>query len=421
MKKVLILGYGVTGKATHNFLKGKYELYVIDEKKIKDKDVKQIDYDYLIKNLPLFDFTVRSPGFDIHNKEFEIIRILSKEVISEIELAYRFLKQKKSKIIAVTGSNGKTTVATLIYELIKIENKNVHLLGNIGTPLISKINEIKPNSYVVLELSNFQLEDICNFDFTLGIITNLSPNHLDHVPSLAYYLASKKRLLLNINNQIVLTDNDKYFEDYKSNIINIKKNCILKQKQQALYYLDNLIVKKKDLKNQTGYILEDITYALLTMIILFGFKEKYIEVIKNFVGVKYRQEEIRVNDVVFVNDGKSTTIESLINAIDNYKKFERIIIMGGVYKSSGATRIKFKNDDLILLYGKDAKILRTLLKRGLEFDTLNDILNYLKKEDLRNKVVIYSPACSSFDQYHNYIERSKEFERYIKENYYVSK
>ncbi|MCH5180389.1 MAG: UDP-N-acetylmuramoyl-L-alanine--D-glutamate ligase [Erysipelotrichales bacterium] len=419
MKKALILGYGISGKACYDVLKEDYSVYVYDDKKIDG--IKQISKGELENELPLFDLTIRSPGFNIHSEIFSLVSLLSKEVISEIELGYRYLKNRNVDIIAVTGSNGKTTVVTLIGELLKSINKKYYLLGNIGTPLISKVKDIEEGSTVVLELSSFQLENIKEFTFNIAIITNITPNHLDHVPNYSYYVGSKKKLLQNINNQIVLTNGNSYLKEYKRNTINIYDNKIVYYKKDKLYYIDKIIVKKEELTNQSGYILEDISYALLGVVLLYGFNKNYISAIKNFSGVKYRQEVLKVGNTIFINDGKSTTVDSLNNAMQLYKRNKRIIILGGIYKSEGIENTKFKRDDLLLIYGRDSNIIKDKTKRGLIFNTLNEALSYLITLDLEQKVIIYSPSCSSLDQYSSYIERSKEFENFIKEHFYVSK
>ena len=419
MKKALILGFGLTGKACFDFLKEDYEVYVYDEKNLNNN--RQITKEEIEKKLPVFDLTIRSPGFDVNSDLFKLISLLSKEVISEIELGYRYLKGKNIDIIAVTGSNGKTTVVTLVGELLKSINKKYYLLGNIGTPLISKVKDIEDNSVVVLELSSFQLENIKDFTFNIGIITNISPNHLDHVPSFSYYVASKKKLLQNIKNQIVLTNELMYLNEYKNNIININDNKIVFYKRNKLYYIDKVIIKKEELQNQSSYILEDINYALLSVVLMYGFNENYISAIKSFSGVKYRQEIIKSGKSIFINDGKSTTTDSLNNALKLYKQKRRIIIIGGIYKSEGIEDSKFKRNDIILIYGRDKELIKRKINKGLTFETLKEILNYLKTLNLDNKVIIYSPACSSLDQYQSYVERSKEFENFIKEQTYVSK
>ncbi len=419
MKKALILGYGITGAACLNFLKDEYEVFVFDKKTLKN--VRQISEDELLNTLPLFDLTIRSPGFNIQSEMFALINLLSKEVISEIELGYRYLKEKNVDIIAVTGSNGKTTVVTLIGELLNSIKKKYYLLGNIGTPLISMVKNIEERSVVVLELSSFQLENIKDFNFNLAIITNITPNHLDHVPNYNYYFASKKKLLQNIKNQILLTNSYEYFKEYRNNVINIHDNKIIYVKRNKLFYVGQEILNKKDLKNKSSYILEDINYALLAVTLMYGFNKNYLAALKNFSGVKYRQEIIKISNTIFINDGKSTTVDALNNALILFKRKKRIIIIGGIYKSEGIENIKFKKNDIILLYGRDGEYLKSKLKRGKVFITLGNLLEFLKTQNLDNKVILFSPACSSLDQYQNYLERSKEFEDFTKEYPYVSK
>lgn len=417
MKKALILGYGVSGKACEKLLEDEYETYIFEDN-INANDQKYLTKEQIINDLPLFDLTIRSPGFSLSHELYPLINLLSKELISEIELGHRYLKNKNIKIIAITGSNGKTTIATLLYELLK-EKHQCYLLGNIGTPLTSMVKSIKCHSVVILELSSFQLENIKDFKFDLGIISNITYNHLDQVPSFTYYVASKKRMILNSENSPIIVDDDNYFKEY-SHVINYHKNNLIYLKDENLYYQNKKILKKEELKVQSNYIMIDAQIALLAATTLFGFSEDYLKVIKEFKGVKYRQEIINGQNIIFINDGKSTSVDSLNNALELYKTKKRIIIIGGIYKSKGIEESPFKEDDLILIYGRDKEILFKLIKRGRLFDTLDETLNYLLDLDLTNKVVLFSPACSSFDLYPNYIKRSEVFLTFIKEHFYVS-
>ena len=191
MKKILLLGLGISNIAVLNYLKDEYEVYIYDDYK-KDKDYYTLKR--LKKEMPLFDLVIRSPGIPYKSEVYKFVTLLTKEIISEIEFAIRILKDRNAKYIVVTGTNGKTTICNQLYQVLSIKH-NVFLAGNIGVPLISLVNRIKDNDIVIIEMSSFQIENTYSNFADFIIVTNISKNHLDEVYSYDYYKASKKRVV----------------------------------------------------------------------------------------------------------------------------------------------------------------------------------------------------------------------------------
>ena len=409
MKHFLILGLGKSGLASLKLLEKEGVVYVIEENKTHIKNINYIDLEYLNKNLPLFDLVVVSPGFDKNTETYKMATILGKEVISEIELGYRYLKNKNAKIIGVTGSNGKTTIVTVIHNLLNSINIKNYLLGNIGTPLCEEVEKINDNSIVILELSSFQLENIKDFKADVNVISNITPNHLDHVISYPYYIASKKRLLLN--NKVVIAD-DLYFKDMKIKSI---RNEIIKLQNDTIYYKDKIILTKKDLSNYPSFFMKDVAFALLATYQLVGFHQIFIEVIKNFKNLKYREEITIINNIKIMNDSKSTSVGALKEALKNFLECTRYIIVGGIYKSEGIENIPFSDKDKIYVYGKDKDILSKLLTNCHAYDSLKEVVINISKNIEKDAAIIFSPSCSSFDQFENYLKRGEYFDALIKE------
>lgn len=417
MKKCLILGFKKSGASAYKVLKDNYDIYVIEDNLELPKNIKKIDENYLKNNLPLFDLTIISPGFDKSKEIYLLIKVLSREIISEIELGYRLLKDKNIKIIAVTGSNGKTTTVSLIEKMLKSIHINTYLLGNIGEPLCEHVQEIKNNSVVILELSSFQLEDIKDFKSDVNVITNISPNHLDKVSSYEYYIASKKRLLFN--NQVLISDNDKYFKEYE--VINIYDNDLICLKEDKIIYQDQILIKRSDLPNYPNFYLVNVTFALLAIYPLFGYHQEFIKVIKNFKNLPYRETISKVNGFYIMNDSKSTSTGALIEALKNFQNTKRHIIIGGIYKSNDFDKVKFLSSDEIYIYGTNKNKIKNIIKKGKVFDNLLEVILEIKKDIQKEEAIIFSPACSSFDQFNNYFERGKYFDSLIKEYFYDTK
>lgn len=416
MKKCLILGFGRSGKAAYKLLEGLYDIYVLSDLENDDKDINYITIDEIVEKLPQFELTIRSPGFPSNNVYFPLIRMCSKHLISEIELGYHFLKKKKNMIIAVTGSDGKTTTLHLISDLLNSVNIKNIMLGNVGTPFCEKVQKLK-NEVVLLELSSFQLEDIYDFKPDIVVLTNFRANHLDHVSDLNYYYASKKRILFNVSKNKIISTPNTYIENY----INIfaSKNEIYTN-GESIFYRGKPIINIQELNNR-HYLLIDSCLALSAVVSSFGYHNAYLKALHNFQGLKYRQEEIKYLHFTCVNDSKSTTTQALEECLKSYQNCKRIIIIGGIYKSLGIEDINFLSDDEILLFGKDRNKISELIKRETKsFSNLDEIFSYLKSIDIENKTIIFSPACSSLDQFESFEQRGKIFENKCEELNYES-
>ncbi|MGM9857770.1 MAG: Mur ligase family protein [Bacilli bacterium] len=394
--KILILGFGKTGKAIYNyFLANKNnEIYITDKNKIEVKHATYLTLDELYKCNLEFDLCFRSPGVPFNSELYQVCNLLSKEVINEIEYCYRLLVNKNIVYFAITGTNGKTTlVNVLAHFLNKIQDRKIYVVGNIGIPFISIINEIENNSIVIIELSSFQIENLKHFKTDYLLITNIYPNHLDVVTNYEFYKCSK----LKIINHCKYLKNI-FIEDQKlCNELNLEYI-----KPLNMIYSENKIINKHanfitSIFKQNGYQLKD---------------DKLI--FNDFHNDFYREDEQVILNTLFVNDSKSTNVESLKICLKNYEHYDnRLIIIGGIYKSLGIETIQFKDDDRIIVFGKSRVLLLNKIKVAKSYETLDDIFKY---ENLsKYSCIIFSPACSSFDQFENYIDRGKKFNEYVKE------
>lgn len=358
----------------------------LDEFSIYKKDVNINDYDLFFV----------SPG--VRNDDELYLKLKENNKIISSELEYSLEKLKDNKIIAITGSNGKTTVASLLSHVLKRKNIKHVLAGNIGDPLINYIN-IDKDTLIVLEVSSFQLERINNLKPYISVITNITPNHLDR-HSLNEYIEIKKKIYLYQDESNYLITNYDTYNKYKftpkCKIIKINKS-IIKSK-----YL---------LGNHNRYNINFVIQVLKILNI-----KNYIKEIKSFKGVKYRLEYLgKYNKTKIYNDAKSTTIYSTIEAIKLLNK-NTLLILGGRNKNIDYSIIKKYKIKEIIIYGEEAKLTKLNIKK---FNSLKDIFIFLKDNINKYKNILYSPGFTSLDQYNNYKERGEEFERLCKEYFNV--
>lgn len=406
----LILGAGKTALCCLEILvKRKKKVSICLNKEELDKikeyysiidEVITFDNFYSI-NFNKYTYIIRSPGLSILNPYIKYLKDNNINMINEIELAY-LLSNKKGYYIGVTGSNGKSTTVSLLYECIKKQTNNVILAGNIGTPLISLIDKINNYTIIIIEISNFQLEDMNELKFDISCILNLSVNHLDNVSSLDYYYSSKFNILnlQNENNYFITNLEDENIRKYISNY-NIKSKVID-------YSKTSLKTTNFSLKGEHN--LSNIK-AVITILNILGFKIDY-ETIRAFNPLKYHLEELPLNkNYIVVNDSKATTVEALKCALDVYKEKNIILIFGGVNKGGDFSFLGNYNLKRKICFGK--------LSNEISFNV--DYKNYDLKECIidalnnvnDNDVILFSCGCSSFDLFNNYKERGDFFNKIV--------
>lgn len=380
--KILILGYGKVGQALHKFLeKSNNQIYIYDQKDLSNELENYYSYEELLKSMPLFDLVIRSPGISILSKVYQLAKLLSKEIKSELDFASKYLKTKH--IIGITGSNGKTTTSLMLKTILE-KKYRVFLVGNIGIPLIEVVNKINSDDVVIIEVSSFMLEDTSDIIFESIIFTTLSPNHIDQCGNIYNYYISKKRIFFNRVQNLICNDE-------------ILK--LLKLKFQTIgvnhYHLYNSIINNINFDNAMS----------LGEIYGVSFNEVVNDMIK-FNQIKYRQEIIYQNqDITIVNDSKSTSTEATNYCIKQFENQRIILILNGIFKSENISEFALDKVYKIYSYGKISSLLPNFV---IKKDSLEDILLEIKGNE-KNVVILFSPGGSSFDLYHSYIERGEHF------------
>lgn len=446
-KKIAIIGLGVSNIPLIDYLHDfQAKITVFDkrnEEKI-DKGVLEKIENYKISknfgenylsNLKDFDIIFKSPSCrpDLPEIEAEVKRgaILTSEIEKVLELA-------PCKIIAVTGSDGKTTTTSLIYEIVKQKYK-AYLGGNIGIPLFTKIKEMQPENVVVLELSSFQLMTMKKSP-DIAVVTNVTPNHLDIHKSYEEYIEAKKNIFLNQNEDNTLVLN--YDNEITKNFAKTAKSKVIffssKEKiENGVIYDDGIIkisedglrrhlLKLKDTHLRGTHNAENICAAVAATKCLVQIEDQ-INAIKGFEGVPHRIEFVReINGSKWYNDSIASSPTRTIAGLNSFDE-EIVLIAGGYDKHLDyepiAKPILDKVKTLILLGQTSGKILNAVKEKQGELgikidifkvDTLEEAVEKAKMEAKPNQVVLFSPASASFDMFKNFEERGNKFKELVK-------
>lgn len=435
-KKIFIFGLARSGYEVAKLLSNyNNDILVVDKtdtdmdhiKELNTLNVKFIKTDTpenLLDNT--YDYVVKNPGIIKTNPCILKAKELGIKVINEVEVAYDFIKDKAT-IIGITGSNGKTTTTTMIYEIMKKANLNVHLAGNIGYPLSSIVNKIKENDIIVAEISDHQLLDTDKFKTNISVLTNLSPVHIDFHGSYENYKNTKKKIfnnhtsndlaILNLNNKDVLeiTKDIKSTKLYFSN--NIKTDIYLDN--NIIYYKDKPILNTNDIKVKGIHNYENIM-CMLGVVKEFNIPDDIIiDYLKEFKGVEHRIEFVRnINDISFYNDSKATNTESTIVALKSFNN-NVILLLGGLDRGHSFEPLNpyLKNVKYILTFGETKNRIKDWAKEQnincLVFDTLKEATLKSYKLATSNDTVLLSPACASWDQYKCMEDRGNEFKSIV--------
>ena len=437
-KKIFILGMARSGyEAAKVLLKRNNEVFITDSKDQDEENVKELislGCKYLVTENPdeylddTYDYLIKNPGIKKDHKCVSKARDLNIKVINEIEMAYHLLP-KNIKIIGITGSNGKTTTTTLVYEILKGANLSVHLGGNIGYPLSSLVDKVKGNDILLLEISDHQLCDMYDFKTDISVFTNVSPTHLDFHNSYDEYKQMKMRIFNHHTNSdiaILNKGNDEVIELTK-NIPSIKRyftsknetaECYLKN--DAIYYGEKSF-KLSDIRVKGTHNYENIMCAIL-VVKEFNVSDEIIEdVLNKFNGVEHRNEYVdEINGITFYNDSKSTNNVATKTALSSYTA-PIILIMGGLNRGQSYDDLLdyMINVKTIICYGETKEILKNYFsEKGFEcvvVDTISEATKEAYKKAIKGDIILLSPAHASWDQYKCFEDRGNDFKNIVKE------
>jgi len=417
-KKFLIYGYGKSGRASYNYLKKKNKILIYDD----NKKLKKFFISLKKIKLTEFDYIVLSPGIDISKCRLKnYLKKNKKKIITDLDIFY--LNNPNNLKITITGTNGKSTTAKLLFKILKDQNKDVKLVGNIGIPVLSK-NKIKSSTIFVIEASSYQIDYSQYFKTDYAFILNISPDHLERHKSIQKYTQAKFKLILNQNkNFCAFVENNKYLnrqiKKYKvrSKIIKINKNDNKIKKLIFNSYFDNI----NNLKNLTFILRFAKVYKLN--------KSKLLKTVNLFKGLDFRQQVIYKNKfVTIVNDSKSTSFSSSVNLLKSYKNI--FWILGGLAKKGDKLELpsKYYKNIKGYIFGKDKNFFKKKLNNKItsrSYSNLGNILKKIAKEIKLNKNkhshILFSPSAASFDKFKNFEDRGHYFNYLIKKIKFIKK
>jgi UDP-N-acetylmuramoylalanine--D-glutamate ligase len=461
--KIAVVGYGVEGQEMLKYLrKHKFDnVTVCDQdvqlkKKMPDGISVRLGEHYL-EGLHQFDVVFRSPGVPHSDPEFAKAAVLGTRVTSPTEF---FLEQCPCTVIGVTGTKGKGTTSTLIYEILrehsKLGRKSVYLGGNIGNPPIEFLDKVKKNHVVVLELSCFQLGDLTKSPH-IAVILNTTIDHLDYYPDRGAYMRAKELILTHQDGDdiAVLNADYPYVKYYKPLVAGRMKMVSVKGKKvkDGVVVRDGWVVAVKDGKEEKivkvsdialvgSHNLENVSPAV-AVAREYGVSAKVIRrVVKKFRGLEHRIELMgKKKGVAYYNDSFSTNPMTSIAAIDSFEE-PTFLIAGGSDKGLGygewAKRAVTKGSlKGVVLNGETAGMMKKALDKagagrkgsGMKVVVVDDLQSAFakaramaeakaravrkRKGGAHGAVVVMSPAAASFDQFKNYKERGKKFGKMV--------
>lgn len=439
-KKILIIGLGFSGggigvvrflskQGAHISVadqKSKKALKDSIEKIRKYKNIKFIlgkQSNVQSRMLNKFDIAVLNPAVDLRSSFVKKVRKARIPIESELGL---FLKHCTGKVIAITGTKGKGTTATLVYTILKKAKKDVLLGGNIGISLLGKLPRISKNTFVVLEVSSFQLDLLAlakaKPHFFISALTNIYHDHLDRYNSFDEYKKSKLSIF-------------KHKAKYKTNGLSFFAKATKDKKPTLLpFWIDDKKIKLIGEHNK-----KNIAFAVEIVKHLTIKKEIIAKAIYGFRGLPHRLKYIGIkNGVTFYNDSYSTTLDSTIFALRSLAEPVRILrrrrgeggaaqkiilIMGGVNKGlsfNTLAKVAKKYAKAVILFGKSAKEIRRSFMnvKSSTLDTwvvgtLREAVDKAKKIAVKGDIILFSPACASFDQFRNAKERGELFKKLV--------
>jgi UDP-N-acetylmuramoylalanine--D-glutamate ligase len=411
-KKILIYGLGKSGISTFKFLKKRADVYLFDDN--QKPNLKIITINQLIKIK--FDRIIISPGIDISNcKLSKFLNINLDKIYTDLDVFYSFYKNTS---IAITGTNGKSTTAKILFDILTDQKKDVRLIGNIGNPALSE-KKISKKTFFVIEVSSYQLEYSKIFSAKYAVILNISVDHIERHKNLTNYVNAKFKLLASQNN--------KSFAFVKKNDRLINQKIRKNKFKSKIYKVDTLNMNKLSNQLNNKYFISDGNKENLSFILKIASnlklnKTKLFKTLNNFKGLKYRQQIIFDNkNLTIINDSKSTSFASSENILKNFNDI--YWILGGIPKKGDKFKLSKKKcrNFKVFTFGNHHKQFNRILRNKIKIkkfknlkETLKKIFFEIKKQKINKNTIFFSPAGASFDSFKNFEDRGKYFDQLIK-------
>jgi UDP-N-acetylmuramoylalanine--D-glutamate ligase len=442
-KKVLIIGAARSGIAAAKFLQTRGAVVALNDRKQLEKwseaalALRHLGIGLIPGEVPSWlldqlDLVVVSPGVPSNIIPIRYAERAGAEVVGEIELAFRYLK---GRVIAITGSNGKTTTTSLIGELLRDAGLKVQVGGNIGTALISMVENSCDDGWTVVEVSSFQLETISQFHASIAVVLNVTPNHMDRYESFTDYAAAKHRIFMNQNagDVAVLNADDPTVSAWAKGLnARVVKFSTKGELERGLFLRGEdlvarngqeiVVIRAGEMKLRGLHNVENVLAALAAGFAAGATAGSMRETVKRFEPVEHRLEFVtELKGVKFYNDSKATSVDATLKALEAFAadNGKVVLILGGRGKKAPyeplARLVKEKVRKLVLV-GEDAETIAQELGSYAALERATDMKDAVVRSFAAasaGDVVLLAPACASFDMFESFEHRGRVFKSEI--------
>jgi len=441
-KRVLVVGLARTGIATALFCAGRGARVTATEERPQSQ-VAETAAKLLAAGVGLElgghreatflaqDLIVPSPGVPLSTPPLAAARAAGVPIWSEIELAWRFLR---GRVVCITGSNGKTTTTSLVGHILETSGFPVQVAGNIGTPLISRVDETTDASITVVEASSFQLEAIAEFRPDVAVFLNLTPDHLDRHASMEEYGRAKARVFENQGEQdsAVLNADDAGAAQYApsrpqlfwfSREKRVASGCSMRG-EEIVFRRDGaetILLRREDIGLRGGHNLENVLAAATAAVLAGASPSAIAGGVRSFAGVEHRLEYVAtIGGVAYFNDSKATNVDATLKALDAFSS-SLFVILGGKDKGSDYTILRTplkQRARMVLLIGAAADKIESQLGGVVPVERAGTMARAVEIASGRARegdTVLLAPACASFDQFENYEHRGRVFKQLVEQ------
>jgi len=408
-KKILVYGLGKSGLSVYKFLKKDNHLITHDDK-IKNDKKKITTFK--------FDYIIISPGIDINKcKLSKFLKNNLKKIYTDLDIFYSYYRRNNK--ITITGTNGKSTTAKILYEVLKDQKVDARLVGNIGNPVLLE-KKITNKTVFIIEASSYQLEYSKLFKSNISLILNISPDHLERHKTLNRYISAKFKLVKNQSKSDLALLNTKNFYIKRA----LKSKNILPKIIKVEKEIDAIFLNKID--NQyfkTDGNRENLKFILEIAKVLKLKKKNLIKTLKKFKGLKYRQEIIyQSKELTIINDSKATSFSSSVSLLKSLTNVYWIV--GGQAKKGDKLLLPKKNckNFKAYIFGTNKIFFISKIKKLMRYESFLDLKSLIKKlcleikadKKIIHKTILFSPSAASFDNFKNFEKRGEYFNRLIK-------
>ena len=444
-KKVLVMGAARSGIASARFLSQRGAVVALCDRKpleewpaealaLKTEGVGLINGDPPSWLLDQIELIVISPGIPSGTIPMRYAERAGAEVIGEVELASRYLQ---GRMVAITGSNGKTTTTTLIGKMLKDAGITVQVGGNIGTPLISLVDSSRADGWTVAEVSSFQLDTTVSFHPEVAAVLNVTPNHMDRYESLNDYAGAKHRVFRNQTAEdiAILNADDEIVSSWASGLrAHVVQFSVARELEEGLFLRqgrelvsragsgERVLATREEMQLRGLHNVENVLAALAAGLACGASPDSMRQTIGSFQPVEHRLEHVaEINGVRFYNDSKATSVDATMKALEAFAEDEGkiVLILGGRGKQAPyaplAPLVKTGVRKLILI-GEDAENIERELKNEAPLERAGDMGEAVQRAFAAARpgdTVLLAPACASFDMFESFEHRGRVFKEEV--------